>query len=262
MNPRNPSRPRPATPRRSPPRTPLGVAAGRGGGIRLLCVDDHAFLVEGLKAQFSVTGTGREFQVVGRLPTAEHLAAEVQRLLPDIVLLDIEMPGPDPFEMADRLRRQRAQTKVVFLSAYVRDHYIAEAYRCGACGYFSKADEIDDIIEALRQVARGAGADGDFVFGPKVKARCRPPEQRHTLGGVRTARREARPPARLDTLSPRELEVLRLIGKGLSRNEVAEALSRSAKTIDRHQERMLKKLGLETRAELMRFAIREGVAEA
>ena len=150
----------------------------------------------------------------------------------------------------------------MFLSAYVRDHFIAEAYRCGACGYFSKADEINDIIDGLRRVAKGGGADGEFVFGAKVKARCRPPKQRNTLGGVRTAEREAQPPSRLQTLSARELEVLRLIGKGLSRNEIAKALLRSAKTIDRHQERMLKKLGLESRAELMRFAIREGLAEA
>lgn len=252
-------RTRPPAKRRSSAQTPLSGAAGK---IRLLCVDDHAFLVEGLKAQFSVSGEGREFQVVGRLATAQNLVTEAQSLRPDIILLDIEMPGPDPFEMADRLHRQDERAKIVFLSAYVRDHYIAEAYRCGACGYFSKADEINDIIEGLRQIAREGGADCEFVFGPKVKARCRPPKQQHTLGGVRTAKREAQPPSRLETLSARELEVLRLIGKGLSRNEIAEALSRSAKTIDRHQERMLKKLGLETRAELMRFAIREGLAEA
>lgn len=250
---------RPPAQRRSPARAPLSGAAG---GIRLLCVDDHAFLVEGLRAQFSVSGEGREFQVVGRLATAQNLVVEAQRLRPDIILLDIELPGPDPFEMADRLHRQDERAKIVFLSAYVRDHYIAEAYRCGACGYFSKADEINDIINGLRRVAQGGGADCEFVFGPKVKARCRPPRQRHTLGGVRTAKRDAQPPSRLETLSVRELEVLRLIGKGLSRNEVAKALSRSAKTIDRHQERMLKKLGLETRAELIRFAIREGLAEA
>ena len=254
-----PPPPRPPAQRRSSPQAPL---SGAVAAIRLLCVDDHAFLVEGLKAQFSVTGAGREFQVVGRLATAQNLAAEAQRLRPDIVLLDIEMPGPDPFEMADRLHRLDERAKIVFLSAYVRDHYIAEAYRCGACGYFSKADEIDDIVQGLRQIAKGEGADGDFVFGPKVKARCRPPKQQHTLGGVRTAKREARPQSRLESLTARELEVLRLIGKGLSRHEIADALSRSAKTIDRHQERMLKKLGLETRAELMKFAIREGLAEA
>ncbi len=227
--------------------------------IRLLCVDDHAFLVEGLKAQFSVTGGGKEFQVVGRLESAQNLLKEAQRLRPDIVLLDIEMPGPDPFEMADRLHRLDERTKVVFLSAYVRDHYIAEAYRCGACGYFSKADEIEDIIEGLRRVAKGGG---DFVFGAKVKDRCRPPKERPAFGASRPAKKEARPAARLDTLSARELEVLRLIGRGMSRNEIATALARAVKTIDGHQDKILRKLGLENRAELMRFAIREGLVEA
>lgn len=227
--------------------------------IRVLCVDDHAFLVEGLKAQFSATGGGKEFQVVGRLESAQNLLKEAQRLRPDIVLLDIEMPGPDPFEIADRLHRLDERNKIVFLSAYVRDHYIAEAYRCGACGYFSKADEIEHIIEGLRQVARGGG---DFVFGPKVRVRCRPPKERPALGGSRPGKREARPASRLDTLSARELEVLRLIGRGMSRNQIATALSRAVKTIDGHQDNILRKLGLENRAELMRFAIGEGLVEA
>jgi DNA-binding NarL/FixJ family response regulator len=256
------SAPAPSRPAASPaaPTSP----DSHGPRVRLLCVDDHAFLVEGLKAQFGVTGDGREFAVVGRLESATRLIEEAERLRPDIVLLDIEMPGPDPFEMADRLHRLEPRVRIVFLSAYVRDHYIAAAYRCGASGYFSKADEIEDIIRGLREIAdqRAGGQDGDFVFGPKVKARCRPPAHRVVLGRVRTEKQEPRPPSRLESLSARELEVLRLIGKGLSRNEIAESLSRSAKTIDRHQERMLKKLGLETRAELMKFAIREGLAEA
>lgn len=227
--------------------------------IRILCVDDHAFLVEGLKAQFSVTGGGKEFSVVGRLTTAQRLLQEADRLKPDIILLDIEMPGPDPFEMADRLHRVSDRSRIVFLSAYVRDHYIAEAYRCGACGYFSKADEIVDIVEGLRQVAKGGG---DFVFGPKVKNRCRPPKESRTLGGGVIREKQARPPSRLDTLTPRELEVLRLIGRGMSRNEIGKALSRAPKTIDEHQSNLLQKLGLENRAELMRFAIREGLVEA
>jgi len=229
------------------------------GSIRILCVDDHAFLVEGLKAQFSVTGGGSEFSVVGRLTTAQKLLQESERLRPDIILLDIEMPGPDPFEMADRLHRVSDRGKVVFLSAYVRDHYIGEAYRCGACGYFSKADEIVDIVEGLRQVAKG---EGDFVFGPKVKSRCRPAKETRTLGGGVIREKQTQPPSRLDTLTPRELEVLRLIGRGMGRIEIGNALSRASKTIDEHQSNMLQKLGLINRAELMRFAIREGVVEA
>ncbi len=231
----------------------------QGVAMRLVCVDDHAFIAEGLKAQFSVTGGGAEFQVVGHLTSAQNLIKEAHRLQPDIVLLDIEMPGPDPFEMADRLHRLDKEVRIVFLSAFVRDHYIAAAYRCGARGYFSKADEIDHIVEGLRRIAR---EDGEFVMGPKVKERCRPPKEPPLHGNVPRAKSDPEPSPRLATLTARELEVLRLIGKGMSRNEIAAALSRSAKTIDGHQERILKKLGVNTRAEAMRFAIREGLVEA
>lgn len=226
---------------------------------RLLCVDDHAFIVEGLKAQFSVTGGGSEFQVVGQITSAQDLLKEAHRVRPDIVLLDIEMPGADPFEMADRLHRLNKDVRIVFLSAFVRDHYIAAAYRCGARGYFSKADEIDHIIEGLRRIV---SSDDEFVMGPKVKQRCRPPKPPPIHGNVLQAKSDPEPSPRLATLTTRELEVLRLIGKGMSRNEIAATLSRSAKTIDGHQDRILKKLGIDTRNELMRFAIREGLVEA
>lgn len=231
----------------------------QGSVARVLCVDDHAFIAEGLKAQFSVTGGDVEFQLIGHLTSAQKLVKEAQRLQPDILLLDIEMPGPDPFEMADRLHRLDKDVRIAFLSAFVRDHYIAAAYRCGARGYFSKADEIDDIIDGLRRIA---SEDGEFVMGPKVKERCRPSKELPMHGNVPVAKVNPEPSPRLATLTARELEVLRLIGKGMSRNEIAAALSRSAKTIDGHQDKILRKLGMETRAELMRFAIREGLAEA
>jgi DNA-binding NarL/FixJ family response regulator len=223
-------------------------------GVRVLCVDDHAVLVEGLKAQFAIEG---RIQVVGRLPSAEKLLDEVARLKPDVVLLDIEMPGPDVFEMADRMRRAYPKLRFVFLSAHIRDGYLAAAYKCGAWGYFAKGDELEDIVAGIKELARSTS--GTFVMGPKVQQRCgaaRP-------GGARVlARDEARPTTPLDALSSREVEILRLIGKGLSRGEIAKELSRSAKTIDGHQERLMKKLAIESRADLMRFAIREGFAEA
>ena len=215
-----------------------------GAGLGVLCVDDHAVLVEGLKAQFAIEGGIR---VVGRLPSAEKLLEEVARLKPDVVLLDIEMPGPDVFEMADRLRHLHPKLRFVFLSAHIRDGYLAAAYKCGAWGYFAKGDELEDITAGIKELARSTA--GTFVMGPKVRQRC-------------AAAHRARPAIPLDTLTAREVEVLRLIGKGLSRVEIAKELSRSAKTVDGHQERIMKKLGIESRTELMRFAIREGFAEA
>ncbi|MCC6659507.1 MAG: response regulator transcription factor [Phycisphaerales bacterium] len=216
----------------------------------MLCVDDHAVLVEGLKAQFAIDG---RIRIVGRLPSAERLLDEVARLRPDIVLLDIDMPGPDVFEVADRMRHMHPSLRFAFLSAHVRDGYLAAAYTCGAWGYFAKGDDLEDIVAGLKELARSTG--GTFVMGPKVRQRCGQPK-------TALARSNTRPATPLESLTAREIEVLRLIGKGLSRNEIAAELSRSAKTIDGHQERMMKKLRIESRAELMRFAIREGLAEA
>lgn len=226
--------------------------------IRVLCVDDHAVLVEGLKAQFAID---RSIECVGYLPSAANLPDEASRAKPDVVLLDIEMPGPDVFEMADRLRHLHPSIRFIFLSAHVRDGYLAAAYKCGAWGYFAKGDDLQDILAGIKEVANSR--DGVFVLGPKVKQRCQPATV--TGGRNRSANSgdyDPRPQLPLESLSTREIEVLRLIGKGKSRSEVAKELSRSAKTIDGHQERIMKKLGLHSRADLMRFAIREGLAEA
>lgn len=230
-------------------------------GVRVLCVDDHAVLVEGLKAQFAIDG---RIAVVGRLASAEKLLEEAARLKPDVVLLDIEMPGPDVFEMADRMRHMHPNLRFVFLSAHIRDGYIAAAYKCGAWGYFAKGDELEDIVAGIKELASSAG--GAFVMGPKVRQRCAQAAAGSAASKplpLNSRPNQESPVAMpLESLTSREIEVLRLIGKGLSRVEIAKELSRSAKTIDGHQERMMKKLGLDSRAELMRFAIREGLAEA
>lgn len=236
----------------APPRPPAWDTSD-DAGIRVMCVDDHAVLVEGLVRQFAIED---RIRVVGRLASAENLLEEATRLRPDVVLLDIEMPGPDIFEMADRLRRLHPGMRFVFLSAHIRDGYLSSAYKCGAWGYFAKGDELADIVAGVMEVARSTA--GTFVMGPKVSQRCRP------AAGRNRARKGANsgPATPLSALSHREIEVLRHVGKGFSRVQIAKALSRSAKTIDGHQEHMMKKLGIESRAELMRFAIREGFAEA
>lgn len=252
-----------------------------GGGVRVLCVDDHAVLVEGLKAQFALHARVR---CVGHLPDASRLLEEVARINPDVVLLDIEMPGPDAFETADRLHHMHPGVRIIILSAHIRDGYIAAAAKCGASGYFAKSDDLEAIVSGLREVAHNTA--GTFVMGPKVKDHCRPASavastavpssssgDRFTVGtrgkragrGTKTnasAADGARPTTRLESLSVREVEILRLIGKGLSRTQIAAELSRAAKTVDGHQDRMIRKLGVASRADLMRLAIREGFAEA
>lgn len=228
--------------------------------VRVLCVDDHVVLVEGLKAQFGIDG---QLRCVASLESAEHVIDAVAEHRPDVVVFDIEMPGPDVFEVADRLHHLHPEVRFIFLSAHIRDGFLASAYRCGGSGYFAKGDDLEEIVEGLKRVARCA--EGTFVMGSKVRARCQPPKvraSRQGTVGARTVVQSGPPATLLDLLTQRELEVLRLIGKGLSRGEIGEELARSPKTVDGHQERIMKKLRVETRAELMRFAIREGLAQA
>lgn len=231
--------------------------------IRVLCVDDHAVLVEGIKAHFAIDGG---MEVVGRLATAARLVEEVERLRPNVVMLDIEMPGPDAFEMADRLHQSHPEVRIMMLSAHVRDGFISASFKSGASAYFSKSDELEDITHGIHELMRRSFSG--FVMGPRVRERCQPlgvGSSRHTRAGASdetSVMRVGAPMTLLSSLTAREAEILRLIGKGLSRVQIGAQLCRSVKTVDGHQDRMMKKLGIVARADLMRFAIREGLAQA
>ena len=134
--------------------------------IRILCVDDHAFLVEGLKARVA---REEDMEVVGHLTCADDLVKSVRELGADIVLMDIEMPGADPFEALADLKRQDPDVKAIMLSAYVRDGYIDAAYQAGAWGYLAKHEAPDAVIQGIRDVARG-----DLAFSRDVLDRSRP----------------------------------------------------------------------------------------
>jgi DNA-binding NarL/FixJ family response regulator len=214
--------------------------------IRVLCVDDHEFLVKGLITQFEQEG---DLASVGRLESAAHLVEEAGRLRPDVVLLDLEMPGPDPFEAAADLRRHCPEARVIILSAYVRDHYISAAFEVGVWGYFSKSDDAAEITAGIRKVAAG-----EFAAGPTVRHRFRPDGKPRTVPPPPSS-------SRLEALTPREREILRLIGRGLTRTEIARQLCRSAKTIDSHRVKIMRKLDIHDRGDLVRFAIGEGMVE-
>lgn len=237
--------------------TPLDAAsppirAAGGQAVTVLCVDDHAVLIDGLASCFAADGRVR---LIGSLPTADRLTATVATLQPDIVLLDVELPGIDAFEAADRLRHADPTRRFAFLSGHLRSGSIAAAARSGAWGYFAKVDSPPSLVSGLLEIARSR--PGSFVAGPSVRGLVLAAED-----GRLSVDPGDRPLTRLGLLTVRELEVLRLIGKGRSRCEIASELARSPKTIDGHQERMMKKLGIATRNELMRFSIREGLAEA
>lgn len=244
---------------------------------RVLSVDDHAFLAEGLRARLALEP---DMEVVGHLARADQLVDKVQELDIDVVLLDIEMPGRDPFLALAELRKATPRVRTIILSAYVRDRYVDATVKAGAWGYLAKSDDPETIIAAIRDVVGGR-----FTFGPAVLERCRqighmpdadptapgaviPPSgvgaadeganERTSAAGLATGR----PESRLGTLTTRELQVLRMIGRGLSRTQIAEAIFRSPKTVDAHRASIMEKLDIRDRVELARYAIREGLVES
>jgi DNA-binding NarL/FixJ family response regulator len=226
--------------------------------IRLMCVDDHALLLEGMKVQ---VGLHPDIEFVAGFPSAANLLENVAVCRPDVITLDVDMPGPDVFEVAGQLYGKFQMVRFVLLTAHIRESLLAAAYRCNASGYFAKEDELSEIIAAIKRVARSE--TGTFVMTPRVLAKCAPiVTPRRTETSRRSSRTSVAPGTLVDRLTAREIEVLRLIGTGQSRIEIAQTLSRSPKTIDGHQERIMKKLGIDSRSALIRFAIREGITQA
>ncbi len=215
--------------------------------IRVLCVDDHPVLVEGIRARLKLDPT---LELVGELSSADNLVTEVKKHTPDIVLMDVAMPGLDPFAAAADLRRECPEVKTVFLSAHIRDHYLDAAFQAGAWGYLYKGDDIEDIVQAIQRVAKSA-----YVFSPRVLERVR-------VRGAPDRPGESKPASKLDALTPMEVQLLRMMGQGLSRTRIAQTLHRSVKTVDTHRAAIMKKLDIHDRTELALFAAREGLVNS
>jgi two-component system response regulator NreC len=213
--------------------------------IRVLCVDDHEFLVDGLAGRINQE---RGMTCVGRMRSAEDLLAKAKTLQADVVTMDLQMAGPDALNAISQLKRHLPNVHVVVLTAHVRDHYIDEAIKSGADGFFSKADPPEQILQGIKQVR-----ENRRIFGPSVLAR---------LSQLQADPQHNGSSSRLGQLSAREVEVLRLVGKGMSRADIARLLCRSIKTVDAHHTTIMRKLDIHDRAELTRFSIREGLAEA
>jgi len=214
--------------------------------IRVLLADDHA-LVRGTVALW--LQNNRDFDVVGAVQDAERAVEEAVRIHPDIVLLDIDMPGLNAFEAARIIRSRCPHTHLVFLSGHVQDHYIEQALSAGAAGYVTKDEPAETVARAIRTVA-----DGGAYFSPEV--------QKRIVVDVTGPRLEKDRFSRFSTLSPREVEVLRYLARGMSKKEIASTMTLSVGTINNHSANLMRKLDIHDRVELTRFAIREGLTQA
>ena len=217
-------------------------------GVRIVIVDDQALVRAGFRM---ILEAEEDIEVVGEAADGREAVAEVQRLRPDIVLMDVRMPEVDGIEATRRLLgSDGVSAKVVMLTTFDMDEYVYEALRAGASGFLLKDVPPEQLVDGIRAVA-----SGDALLAPSVTRRVieefvrRPPES------VRT------PPAALGELTTREVEVLKLMARGLSNAEIAKDLVVSETTVKTHVAHVLMKLSLRDRVQAVVFAYESGLVQ-
>jgi two-component system response regulator NreC len=209
--------------------------------IRAVVVDDHAVVRSGIKL---LLDREEDLEVVGEAGSAKDAVFAARALKPDVILLDVVMPGESGIEVLPKLLKESPETKVLVLSMQDDPSYVREAFAVGASGYVLKEAADEEVVAAVREIANG----GHYVH-PALGAR------------MVAAEAQARAAAEADPLSEREREVLRLLALGHTNQEIAKMLYISVRTAETHRAHIMQKLRLSSRAELVRYALAQGLLE-
>ncbi|MEZ4593193.1 MAG: response regulator transcription factor [Chloroflexota bacterium] len=211
--------------------------------IKLVLADDHAVVRSGLRMLLQAQP---DMEIVGEAESGKEALALVRSLQPDVILMDIQMPGMNGIEATRQIKEAGADTAVLALTMHEDDQYFFEMLQAGASGYLPKRAAPDELVQAIRTVSRGEV----FLF-PSLATRL----VQSYLGGEAGGDTEAL----VGELTPREQEVLVLIAEGMTNPEIADKLVISVKTVDRHRENIMRKLNLHSRIELVKYALRHGL---
>lgn len=211
--------------------------------VKLLLVDDHALVLETLRERLA---RDARFTVTAVASNGDEAVAAARDVQPDVVVMDVDMPGLSAFEAARRILAISAASRIVFLSGYTYDQYIEQALELGAMAYIHKCDPPELLEKAIVDVCEGRAC-----FSRQVQERIIFDESGPRLGKPGRSR--------ISTLTPREREVLVYIADGLAKKEIADLLSLSLKTVEKHADNLMAKLDIHDRVTLTRFAVREGL---
>jgi DNA-binding NarL/FixJ family response regulator len=212
---------------------------------RVLIADDQSMVRRGFRM---IMDAEPDLEVVAEAADGEQAVAACGRFAPNVVLMDIRMPSMDGLEATRRILASGDGPRVIILTTFDIDEYVFESLRAGASGFLLKNSSPEQLVQAVRLVARG-----DALLDPGVTRRII--ERFSDLGGG------TEPPAALEELTPREHEVLGLVAQGLSNAEIAERLVVASGTVKTHVARVLSKLGLRDRVQAVVFAYQHGLVE-
>ncbi|TMK96000.1 MAG: response regulator transcription factor [Actinobacteria bacterium] len=207
--------------------------------LRILLADDHPVVRQGLKTFFA---TQPDLEVVAEAATGAEAVARATELRPDVALLDLVMPDGGGIEAAAQIREASPATKVIVLTSYAEDENVIPALKAGAAGYLLKDVEPQELADGVRRVHRG-----EALLHPAVAARV--------------LREVVEPQADRDVLTPREVDVLRLLGRGLANKRIALELGIAERTVKTHVSSILAKLGVTDRTQAALYAVREHLAD-
>jgi two-component system, NarL family, response regulator NreC len=212
--------------------------------IRVLLTDDHMLFRQGIRTLLSAEP---DMEVTGEASNAADAVNLARQMRPDVVLMDIGMAGMSSFEATRQIRKERPESRVVFLSMYDDEDYLAECVDIGASGYILKESPVEQLVTAIREVHRG----GSYL-SPRLLTKL---VDNFRLQGHEGSVRQPR----FGTLTKRELEILKLLAEGLSVKEIAASFDLSVKTVEAHKFNLMRKLDIHNKAQLVTYAIQKKI---
>lgn len=209
---------------------------------RVFLVDDHQLVLDSYRQLLAP-----HFDIAGESSNTEQLNEQIQKVRPDIVLLDVSMPTQSGYEFARELIRSSPKMKIIFVSMHLEPTFIVEAFRSGGKGYVPKQTAGNELVEAITQVV-----ENRVYLSPVI-----PENIRNTINlqmsGIQTSELSGK-------LTPRQLEILRLVAQGLSAKDISEVLNISQSTVAFHKTQIIQTLGLKSKAELTKYAVQNGIS--